>query len=215
MSKIIIRLRNNFITGFAVTLPLLLTIFIIWILYKKISIYLLNPVIEVIEPYLPLYWMIYFAKALALVIILLIVCLIGLAAKNIIMMKFFGGFENFLTRVPLIGRIYKAIRQISNAFLGEGKTIFNKVIMIEYPRKGIYSIGFITRRAEGEVQKKTTGKEVFSVFVPTTPNPTSGIFLLVPEDEIIMLDMSVEEALKLVISGGGIIPKYEIDKKDI
>ena len=105
----------------------------------------------------------------------------------------------------MFGKIYHAIRQISSAFLGEGKTIFKQVVLFEYPRKGIYSIGFVTGKASGAVQTKS-GEEMITVFLPTTPNPTSGIFLLVPKSELRFLKMSVEEGMKmhgLVGSGRG------------
>jgi len=214
MKKIILSLRNNFMTGIAVTLPLFITFLLIWFLYTKLNMYILNPVIELLKPYLPLYWMKYFTKALALIVVLLLVCLLGVTARNIIIIRLFGAVENILAKVPIIGRIYKAIRQISSAVLGEGKTIFRKVIMVEYPRKGIYSIGFVTREGKGEIQYKTK-KKILSVFVPTTPNPTSGVFLLVPEDEAVILDMTVGDALKMVISGGNVVPTYKEKKPEI
>ena len=115
--------------------------------------------------------------------------------------------EQLLFKVPMIGKIYTIIKQLSFAFLGQGKGLFERVVLIEYPRKGIYSVGLVTAKGKGEIQAKIP-QGVLSVFVPTTPNPTSGVYLLVPEDEAIALDMSVEEGLKVVISGGTITPPF-------
>ncbi len=209
MNSLLIRARNNFITGVAVLLPIVITILLIWFLFQKTNIYLLKPAINLLEPYLYATWMIYIAKIIIFLLVILLICSLGFAAKNIIMMRLFGGIEKFLTKVPLVGKFYKATKQISNAFLGAGKTIFKKVVVFEYPRKGVYSIGFVTSETEGEVQAKTN-KKVLSVFLPTTPNPTSGVFLLVPVDEAIVLDMNVEEALKMIISGGNVLPEYKV-----
>jgi uncharacterized membrane protein len=106
--------------------------------------------------------------------------------------------------------------------LGSNRSIFHKVVLIEYPRKGIYSLGFLTTEGSGEVQRKTD-EQVVCVFVPTTPNPTSGMLIFVPKDQIIHLDMTTEDGLKLVISGGVVVPPYpaalkaspeELDKQD-
>lgn len=207
MKKIILKLRNNFITGIAVTLPVLVTILVIWFLFTKLNIYLLNPAVNLLEQYLSIYWMEYIAKFVIFVIVFLFISLLGFATKSIITLRLLRGMEKLFTKVPLIGRVYKATRQISSAFLGEGKTMFMKVVLIEYPREKLYSIAFITRETKGEIQHKTE-EEVLSAFVPTTPNPTSGVFVLVPKSDAIELDMSVEEGLKLVISGGSVIPDY-------
>lgn len=207
MKRFILKLRNNFITGVAVTLPIVVTLLLMWFLFTKINIYLLNPVVELLGSYLSIYGMEYIAKFIVFILILLFVCLLGFATKNIIILRFLSAMENLFTKVPLIGKVYKATRQISGAFLGKGKTMFSKVILLEYPRKGLYSIGFVTRETKGEIQFKT-GENVLSVFVPTTPNPTSGVFILAPKEDVLDLDMSVEEGLKLVISGGGVVPDY-------
>jgi len=108
--------------------------------------------------------------------------------------------------IPIISRIYSTIQQISRAFLSEKREVFKKAVLFEYPRPGTYSIGFFTQDTKGMVQD-ALDCDVVSVFLPTTPNPTSGFLLFVPKTEIIELDMPVEEALKLVISGGAIVPQ--------
>jgi len=106
-----------------------------------------------------------------------------------------------------MGKIYNAVKQISSAFLGQGKTIFKQVVLLEYPRKGLYSLGFTTGVTKGEL-KYVHQKNSVNVFIPTTPNPTSGMFIVVPKDEIRFLKMSVEDGMKLIVSGGAVSPEF-------
>ena len=113
-------------------------------------------------------------------------------------------FDNLITRIPFAGNVYKAIKQITETF-SNADAAYQKVVLIEYPRKGVHAIGFMTGSTKGEIKTKTK-KEMVNVFVPTTPNPTSGFLLLFPEEDVIELDMSVEDAIKLVVSAGLVIP---------
>ena len=134
----------------------------------------------------------------------------GLFAANYVGKKLIGFGERIVVRIPLVRSIYLTVKQIVDAFMHGGKNMaFKRVVLIEYPRKGIYSIGFITAESNGEVQAKTK-ENVMSVFLPTTPNPTSGYLLFVPREDVVVLDMSVEDGLKLVVSGGIIAPEYKI-----
>ena len=108
-----------------------------------------------------------------------------------------------MTRIPLINRIYIAIREISEAILSEKREVFKKAVLIEYPRKGLFTMAFFTQDTRGPIQD-TLKEDVVSVFVPTTPNPTSGYLLFVPKTQVTDLDMSVEDAMKMVISGGSV-----------
>jgi len=211
-------LRNYFITGLVVVLPIILTFIILGYLVVKTNELVLKPIsnilIQNVQPFLPqvsqgyLFYIGYVVKFLVFILILVFITSIGLATRWFIIRKSFAGLEGLLLKVPMAGKIYISIKQLSNAFLGQRKGIFEKVVLLEYPRRGIYSIAFVTSRAKAEIQHKTKSNMI-SVFLPTTPNPTSGIFLLVPEDELIYLDMSVEEGLKLVVSGGKITPDYK------
>lgn len=109
--------------------------------------------------------------------------------------------EQFISRIPLVKNVYAAVKQIADAMLTSHTKNFRRVVLVEYPRKEIYTLAFVTGIAKGEIQNKTQ-KKVINLFVPTTPNPTSGFFLMVPESDVIDLDMSVEDAFKLLISGG-------------
>jgi len=201
------RIRNYFITGVAIIFPLAFTVIIIRFLVVKINSYVLNPLVGFLtqNPYLSEH-SIFIAKVLVFIIVIFIISLIGWAANIIFLRKLFGFGERIFVKVPMIGKIYSVTKEIGSAFLGQGKTFFERVVLIEYPRKGVYSIGFSTGPGKGEIQN-VTGEELINVFVPTTPNPTSGIFLLVPKGDVKFLDMSVEEGLKIVVSSGTITPE--------
>lgn len=202
------KFRNNFITGLAVILPVALTIVILQFIVINLNRLILEPLFKFYSPLIqdkP--YIAYLSKGVVLVLSVLLITLIGLATKLIIVRRFFGFGERLFFKIPLVGKIYVAIKQISSAFLGKRRGIFKRVVLLEYPRKGIHSVGFVTSKSKGEVQAKIK-KKVLNIFVPTTPNPTSGVFLLVPEEETIPLDISVEDGLKLIISGGVVIPDY-------
>ena len=192
-----------------VILPIILTVIIFSFLAKKITENIFTPMIEFLglHFYNP-YW-IYTARVISFLIIIFLITLVGLATRLILLRNFFGFWERLLTRVPTIGKIYLTIKEISRAFLGQGKHLFEKVVLVEYPRKGVYSLGFITAQACKEIQEKTKSDAVY-VFLPTTPNPTNGFFLVIPKNEVVPLEMSVADGLKLVVSGGTFSPP---DKK--
>ena len=212
------RLRNYFITGLVVILPAILTFVIFWYIIIKTNEWILAPItdalIQATKPFLPdipkisFAYLDYIIKFLVLILILALIIFVGLATRLFIIRKSFEGIENLLLKVPMVGKVYLSIKQLSGAFLGQQKGIFEKVALLEYPRKGVYSIGFVTSRVREEIQLKTK-PNMINVFVPTTPNPTSGVFLLVPEDDLIYLDMTIEEGLRLVVSGGKVTPGYK------
>jgi len=108
----------------------------------------------------------------------------------------------------MISTVYKGLKEMSSAFLTDQKSIFKKVVLIEYPKDGVYAIGFVTSETRGEAQEKTK-ENVINVFVPTTPNPTSGMLVLVPQDDVISLNMSISDGMKMIISGGAVAPKSD------
>jgi len=200
------KLKTYFITGLLVLIPLVLTFFIIWKLFIAIDGLLQGFISNMLERVgVPAT-----KYGLGFISVILLILLTGMIARNYFGRKVIKLGEDIFTRIPLINRIYMAIQQISNAFLSEKREVFKKAVLIEYPRKGIYSIGFFTQDTRGEVQDRLN-QDVVSVFLPTTPNPTSGFLLFVPKTDVTELDMSIEEALKLVISGGAIVPtsKYK------
>jgi len=195
-------LGDNFITGVIVILPVILTVLILRFIIIKLNLILLNPLLNYLAPYFPAEQpRVILAKTLMFIGVILSIGIIGLTTRIFIVRKTLLFFERILYRLPMIRKIYGTIKDISSALLGKRKGVFKRVILIEYPRKGIYSIAFVTSELDSEPSQKTQ-KELISAYVPTTPNPTSGIFLLIPKEETIPLDMSVEQGLKMVISSG-------------
>lgn len=197
--------KSYFITGLLVLTPLVLTIFIIWRLFLAIDGLLRGVIKHVLLDRFGVPNTIY---GLGFISVILLILLTGMIARNYVGRKVIKLGEDVMTRLPLVNRIYLAIQQIGNAFFAEKREVFKKAVLIEYPRKGIYSIGFFTQDTRGEVQERLN-QDVVSVFLPTTPNPTSGFLLFVPKANVTELDMTIEEALKLVISGGAIVPRSD------
>ncbi len=197
-------LKKYFITGLLVLVPFFLTIFIIhWLFMKMDSILkgLFHRFLDKFDiSYLP---------GMGFISVVLIILFAGIIAKNYLGKRFLSFGEKLVKRIPLISKIYIAFQQISKAFLSEEREIFKKAVLIEYPRKGMFCIAFYTQDTKGEIQEKLA-QDMVGVFLPTTPNPTSGFLLFVPKSEIIDLSMSVEDALKLVISGGAIVLEKEV-----
>jgi len=200
------KMRNNFITGVAIVFPVVITVVIVRYFALNINSLILNPLVGFLNlnPHLS-HHSGYIAKALVFLIVITLISFVGWTASIIFLRRFFVFGEKLFVRVPMVGKIYSVTKEIGSAFLGRGKTFFKKVVLIEYPRKGVYSIGFTTGRQEGVI-RDAAGKDLFNVFVPTTPNPTSGIYLLVPAGEVKFLDMTVEEGFKTVVLSGSVVP---------
>ena len=190
------RLRNYFFTGIIVLLPLIITVYVFLVIFNLLD----GLLAELIEALLG-----FAVPGLGMVLTVIFVLLVGLVATNVIGKRFIALFDRLITRIPMVKVIYGAVKQIISAFATQPRDAFRRVALVEYPRPGIYAIGFVTGEGTGEVQEKTAAK-VSSIFIPTTPNPTSGMLLLVPQAEITYLDMSVEEGLKWIISGGVVHP---------
>lgn len=196
------KIRNYLFAGLIISLPLFISITItVWI-FKLLT----NGVISLMPSFLrdSIEWQI-IIRLLTLIGLFLILFIIGMFTKVVFLKKIFSLGEKLLIKIPLFNAIYLSLKQISHAFLSEEKTVFNKVVAIEYPRKGLYSVGFITSRNRYEIHEKTR-KNLISIFIPTSPNPTSGLLVYAPEEDVIELDMTVEQGMKLVISGGALTP---------
>ncbi|GKT12126.1 MAG: hypothetical protein ISEC1_P1101 [Thiomicrorhabdus sp.] len=137
---------------------------------------------------------------------LAVILLTGLIVANFLGSRIIKIWESFLSRIPLVRSIYNAAKQISQAVFGSGDQTFQKVYLLQYPREGLWTLAFQTSKLQGEAQSKTGMTDVVNLFVPTTPNPTSGFFIMASKHEIVELDMKVDDALKMVISGGVIVP---------
>ena len=152
----------------------------------------------------PMYW---YWSLVAILLAIFLIGVIGLLARNYFGRKIIEWVDSALMRVPLLNKIYSATKQVNDAFSASDKSAFRTVVLVEFPLAGTYSIGFITSEQQPEVQART-GQKVVCVFVPATPNPTSGFLLMVPEEKVTKLEMSVAEGIKYVISLGAILPGY-------
>jgi len=148
---------------------------------------------------------------LGVVLAVVLVLATGMVVANFLGKRIVSAWESLLARIPLVRTLYAGIKQIMEAVLATDAKSFSKVLLLEYPRKGVWSFAFMTSDSLGEVQDKTDLK-VISVFIPTTPNPTSGFVLMVPADDVVELEMSVEDGLKMIISMGVVVPPWGKDK---
>ena len=201
------RLRDYFLTGVVVSAPIGITIYLTWALISFVD--------ETIKPLIPerynpeSYFSLSF-PGLGLLIMVVLLTLLGALTANFFGRTLLGYGERVVARMPVVRNIYKALKQIFETVATQSAGSFRQAGLIEYPRKGIWSICFITANTNGEVQGRSH-EDLASVFVPTTPNPTSGFLLFLPRKDIIILDMSVEEAAKLVISAGMVVPDWHPD----
>lgn len=210
-SSLMTRLRRYLLTGIVVTAPISITIYLTYVFFSFIDKHVgkIVPEIWYQGPYgsttIP---------GLGIVIAVTFFIVIGWFATNFLGRMIIRMYEYILERMPVIRTIYGAIKQIFETIMASQSQAFREAVMLEYPRKGVWSIGFVTGRSEGEVQELTK-EETINVFVPTTPNPTSGYLLFVPKKELKYLDMTVEEAVKLVVSAGIISPPTPAEKAEM
>ena len=191
--SIILSLRNYFITGIVVLVPIGITLYL-----TKFFIQISSKIIpNEINPnsYLP-----FAIPGIEILLSVILITLIGGLSLSFIGKKVLQIFNDILKRIPILRTIYSAIGQMAET-LAPNKTSRKSVVLIEYPRKGSWAVGFATKENKGEISKKTN-KELINVFVPTTPNPTSGFLLMFPKDEVVYLDMTFEEASKFIVSAG-------------
>jgi len=195
------KLRTIIVAGLLVWIPLGLTIFVI-----KLLIDLLGQTYLLIPPALrPENLIGTEIPGIGVIVAIIVVLLTGLVTANYFGKSIVKAWDAFLDRIPLIRSIYSPLKKFSELVLSDQTQSFSKVLLIEYPRKGIYSLCFQTSKELGEVQNQA-GEEMVCVYIPTTPNPTSGYIVLVPQNEVKELKMSVEDALKMIISLGVVVP---------
>ena len=195
------KLRTIIVAGLLVWIPLGLTIFVI-----KLLIDLLGQTYLLIPPALrPENLLGTEIPGIGVIVAIIVVLLTGLITANYFGNRIVKAWDAFLDRIPLIRSIYSPLKKFSELVLSDQTQSFSKVLLIEYPRKGIYSLCFQTSKELGEVQNQS-GEEMVCVYIPTTPNPTSGYIVLVPQNEVKELKMSVEDALKMIISLGVVVP---------
>lgn len=196
--SIFARIRNNFIAGVVVLIPIGITVYLTIFLISVTSKILpkeINP-----NHYLP-----YDIPGVEIITSVILITLIGWLSLSFLGRRLLGLFNNILNRIPILRTIYSAIGQMTETFTKTEKGKKN-VVLVEYPRKGSWAVGFATKENYGEIVDKTK-KKLINVFIPTTPNPTSGFLLMFPKEEIIYLDLTFEEASKFIVSAGTSTPK--------
>lgn len=215
MDSLRVRIRNNFVAGILLVLPLVATVFILWWVFVR----LINPLVDlIIRPALlfavpqafhePLGLRTLFVwDVIGIILLFVLIVLIGILARNFLVKKLVAVYERVLSKIPIINKIYGTVHQISKAFFGVERTGFKRVVLFEYPRRGSWSFGFVSGEVRGELPSRPGGRAL-NVFVPTTPNPTSGYLLQIPEEDAVPLDITVAEAFELIISAGAVSPDF-------
>jgi len=199
-------LRRYLMAGLLVWVPLGVTLLIVAFLVDLMDqTLLLLP--EVIQPENLLGFRI---PGLGLVLTAIVVLVTGMVVTNLFGKQLFTIGERILQRIPLVRSIYASVKQVAESMFSSGKS-FRKVVLVEYPRQGMWSLAFQTGTGASEISSKT-GQEIVNIFIPTTPNPTSGFFLMVPRDDVIELDMSVDQGLKMLLSVGVVVPDNKKDE---
>ena len=197
------RIRSWFFTGILVMTPLILTIYVVWAFITFVD----NLVVPIVPYYYrPSTYLPFPIPGLGLIIVFIFTTFVGILATGLFGRTLIHLWENILSRMPVVRSVYSAIKQILETVMATQSDAFRQAVLVEYPRKDIWAIGFVTGSTKGEVGENVN-KKMVNVFMPTTPNPTSGFLLFFPEKDLIFLKMSVEDALKLVVSGGMVIPK--------
>jgi len=197
--SIISKLRNYFITGVLVLIPIGVTVYLTLFFIKIFSKILpqeINP-----NNYLP-----YSIPGLEIIISIIVITVVGWLSLSFLGKKLVKLVNDIFKKIPFLRTVYSAIGQMTQSFAQSRKSKKKSVVLVEYPRKGSWAVGFATQENTGEIASKTN-KNLINVFVPTTPNPTSGFLLMFPKDEIIYLDMSFEDASKFIVSAGTSNPK--------
>ncbi len=203
-------LRRYLVAGLLVWLPLGATIFVIRLLvgWMDQSLLLLP------ERFRPETLLGFHIPGLGVVLSLLILLLTGLVAANLFGRKLVSLWEQLLSRIPLVRSVYSAVKQLVETMFADNGNSFRKVVLVEFPRRGLWTLAFLTSEEQGQVQQ-ATGRDVVSVYVPTTPNPTGGYFVLVPREDVREIDLSVDDGLKLLLSMGAVNPTHTTDTQPV
>lgn len=203
-------MRKYLIAGLLVWMPLGVTFLVV----RAIVGFLDKSLLLLPDAFQPDRLLGFHIPGLGVLLAIALVLVTGMIMANLLGRRLVAFWESLLARIPLVRTLYSAVKQIMEAVLATDAKSFRKVLLVEYPRKGVWSLAFMTSDDLGEVQDKTIAN-VISVFIPTTPNPTSGFVLMVPESDVIELDMAVEEGLKMIISMGVVVPNSQAYQKKI
>ncbi|MAX53000.1 MAG: hypothetical protein CMH22_13570 [Methylophaga sp.] len=197
-------MRKYLIAGLLVWMPLGITFLVI----RAIVGFLDQTLLLLPHVYQPDNLLGFHIPGLGVLLAVVLVLATGMIVANLLGRRLVNAWESLLSRIPLVRTLYAGIKQILEAVLTTDGQSFRRVLLVEYPRKGVWSLAFMTSDQLGEVQEKTQS-EVMSVFIPTTPNPTSGFVLMLPKEDVIELDMTVEQGLKMIISMGVVVPDWK------
>ena len=197
-------LRNIFFTGLLVLTPVVVTIWVFYQLFIKIDGVLGGKLIQLTGRKVP---------GMGVVAVLLLILFAGVLARNYIIKKLIQLAEHVMGRIPLFNKIYSAIQQISQALFSGRQAVFQRTVLIEFPQEGSYTIGFQTSEVKWKIDGQPPQK-LLSIFLPTTPNPTTGYLLFLPKEKVHPLKISIEDAIKMIISGGSVIPKEQVEIHD-
>ena len=210
-AKIRKALRNNILVGLILITPLAVTLFVV---NAILGLVVRNPVFDFAADLLPASmqdtrYELVLARIGALLIAMMILFLIGFFVRSFLGRRLYRLAEMVVERIPLINKIYIWVRQISEAFLAQRQTLFKEVVLIQYPRPGIYSVAFVTAPVAPDFRRilpPAQGEEFVALFIPTTPNPTSGLMIVAPRTDLTPLPISVADAMKLIVSAGAVYP---------
>lgn len=208
MTSLLKSLRNAFISGLLLLAPVGITIYVMIFLVEKIG----GPTSELFFFWVPNEWgEIYIFDILATALVVVLITILGWVSKFLIGRILLQTIERILDNLPFVNNVYKTVKQIFDTFSQQKRNVFQKVVLIQFPRKGMYAIGFLTGTGKGEIQHRTE-HELINIFLPTTPNPTSGYLIMVPIEDVTILEMTIAEGMKLIISGGAVVPPYDPEK---
>lgn len=199
------KIQRYFLTGIVVLTPIVLTIYIFWKIFIIFDNWMAGVLQFLFVRILGITNYYHRIPGLGILVMILLIILVGILTRLYVGRKLLDLGNWIAGKIPFFNSIYMTLKQIVEALFSDKGEVFRKAVLIEYPRKGIYSIGFMTQDTRGEVQNRAP-KDLISVFIPTTPNPTSGFLLFVPKEDAIELKMSIEDAIKLIVSGGAINP---------
>ncbi len=201
------RLQRYLVAGILVWVPLAVTFALVYLAVDITD----NTLLLIPEQYRPDSLLGFHIPGLGVILALIVLLATGVLAANFVGRALVSGWESLLERIPFVRAVYSAAKKFSEIVFSDSSQSFKKVLLIEYPRKGLYSLAFQTATDLGEVQART-GEDVVCCFVPTTPNPTSGLIIVVPKKDVTELDMEIDEALKMIISLGVVVPIWSRDQ---
>jgi uncharacterized membrane protein len=199
------KLRTHFVSGLLVLAPLFLTVIFFGYLVRLTDRLIVNPIFKTLPIQGDEVLKVFLAKILIGCFVIIFLTLVGTLAEKFFVKRLFSAWEGLLKNIPLLSVVYTSVKEIAAAFNSDRKGVFKEVVYLEYPRKGIYAMGFLTLDKKWDIHEKT-GKDTVNVFVPSPPNPATGFFIFVQREEIIHSGLTIEEGIRMVISGGAVVP---------